>query len=257
MAIDLNAKPDALRILLCEDNHETAFALREQLNKAGFCLDIAYTTSDAIKCALTTQYHAVLVDLQLPDGDGISLILRLRELPLYGATPIIVVSADASRGCHDLRSSKLNVLDWLNKPVDFNQLMRLLTKPIERDMSRRPLILHVDDDNTVAHALGKIADVVSINSIEEARRALQAKDFDLVVLNSALATGPGLDLLQKVFDGKGRAIPVVALSAERANGANAWQVLGALTKSGMPIDSLVATVCERLAACLAPAKDLI
>jgi signal transduction histidine kinase len=136
-AIDLDAQPGALRILLCEDDPYTAIALREQLRQAGFAIDFAYTAGDAILCAAAMQYSAVLVDLLLPDGDGISLILRLRELPHYRDTPIIVVSAVSGRGRDDARASKLNVLDWLSKPVDFERLMRVLTKPVEQAADRR------------------------------------------------------------------------------------------------------------------------
>jgi signal transduction histidine kinase len=247
MAIDRDAQPGAQRILFCDDDPYTALALREQLRQVGFAVDFAYTAGDAVTCAQATQYHSVLVDLRLPDGDGISLILRLRELPQYRDTPIIVVSANASRGRDDSRSSTLNVLDWLNKPVDFDQLMRVLTKSARHDASRRPRILHVDDDNVVARVLGEIADVVSVGSIEEAQCALKAGDFDLAVLDITLATGVGPDLVPDLRDSKGNAIPVVAFSTQGAILARDAQVQAALTKSDTSIDSLVAKVRERLA----------
>jgi len=126
LAIDFDAHADASRILLCEDDPGTAVALRAQLRQVGFATDFAYTLADAITCAAAVQYCAFLVDLLLPDGDGISLILRLRELPQHRDTPIIVVSADPSRGRDDLRAAKLNVLDWMRKPVDVDSLMRVL-----------------------------------------------------------------------------------------------------------------------------------
>lgn len=126
MAIDLDALPDAPRILLCEDDFEAAIALRKQLQQGGFATDFAYSAADALTCAAATQYYTILVDLKLPDGDGVTLILRLRELPQYREAPIIVVSADPHRGRMDMRSSRLNVLDWLSKPVDFGHLMRVL-----------------------------------------------------------------------------------------------------------------------------------
>jgi signal transduction histidine kinase len=128
MGIDIDAQRGAQHILLCDDDPVIALALRQQLREVGYSLDFAYTAADAIRCAAATQYHAVLVDLGLPDGDGISLILKLRELPQYSDTPIVVVSANPSRGRDDTRSSRLNVLDWLNKPVDFDHLMRVLAK---------------------------------------------------------------------------------------------------------------------------------
>jgi PAS domain S-box-containing protein len=133
IAIDLDKNLGVSRILLCEDDHDAALMLREQLKQIDFVTDISHTLADAITCAMATQYRAVLVDLQLPDGDGISLILRLRELPQYTDTPIVVVSADPTRGRDDVRSSKLNVLGWLNKPLDQEQLMRMLGNPMAND----------------------------------------------------------------------------------------------------------------------------
>ena len=104
-----------MRLLLCEDDLDTALTLRQQLAQVGFATDFAYTAGDGFARAETVQYQAILMDIQLPDGDGISLIARLRALPQYRDTPIIIVSADTSRGREDLRSSKLNVLDWLEQ----------------------------------------------------------------------------------------------------------------------------------------------
>jgi DNA-binding NtrC family response regulator len=74
--------------------------------------------------------------------------------------------------------------------VDFDRLVRLLAKPVAHEANRRPRILHVDEDNVVARALSEIGDVVTVNSIEDARRALKASDFDLAVLDVTLAKGP-------------------------------------------------------------------
>jgi signal transduction histidine kinase len=247
LAVDRDAKPEAARLLLCEDDLDTALTLREQLRPVGFATDFAYSVGDALARAAATQYHAILVDIHLPDGDGVSLIVRLRALPQYRDTPIIVVSGDPSGGRDDLRSSKLNVLDWLNKPVDFDRLVRLLAMPVVHEANRRPRILHVDEDNTVARALGEIGDVVTVNSIEAARRALKAGDFDLAVLDVALAKGASPDLLPELRDSKGNVIPVVVFSAKGANLASDAQERAALAKSHSSIDSLVATVRDRLA----------
>lgn len=136
MAIDRDAPSDAQRILLCEDDPDLAAVLREQLRQAGFATDFAHTSGDAIACAAATQYCAVLVDLLLPDGDGIDLIVRLRELPQYSDTPMVVVSVDPGRGLNDPRSSKLNVFHWLRKPIDFDYLIRALTEPAIRGAMR-------------------------------------------------------------------------------------------------------------------------
>ena len=129
LAIDRDAPQDSLRILLCEDDPDAAVVLREQLRLCGYATDFAYTVADAITLAEATRYSAILTDLQLPDGDGIDLIARLRAQMEYGDTPIIVVSGNPTLGRSDSRSSTLNVFHWLSKPVDFGYLTRVLPKP--------------------------------------------------------------------------------------------------------------------------------
>jgi signal transduction histidine kinase len=247
LAIDRDTETGAARLLLCEDDLDTAITLREQLKQVGYATDFAYSVGHALVRAMGTQYHAILVDIQLPDGDGVSLIVRLRALPQYRDTPIIVVSGDPSCGRDDLRSSKLNVLDWLNKPVDFERLLQLLAKPVVHQPDKRPRILHVDEDNEVARALSEIGDVVTVNSIDEAQRALKAGDFDVAVFDVALAKGSGPDFLPELRDSKGNVIPVVVFSANGADLASDSQVQAALARSHTSIDSLMATVRDRLA----------
>jgi signal transduction histidine kinase len=247
LAIDRDARSDAPRLLLCEDDLDTALTLREQLRQVGFATDFAYSVGEALTRAEATQYHAILVDINLPDGDGVSLIVRLRALPQYLDTSIIVVSGDPSCGRDDLRSSKLNVLDWLNKPVDFERLVRLLVTPLVGEANRRPRILHVDEDNAVARALSEIGDVVTVKSIKAAQRALKDGDFDLAVLDVALAKDASPDLLPELRDSKGNVIPVVVFSAKGLNLASDAQKEATLAKSHSSIDSLVAMVRHRLA----------
>ena len=232
-------------ILLCEDDPDAAAVLAERLGKAGFVTDIAGTAVEAVKGAANRNYAAILVDLQLPDSDGISLIKNLRAQPRYHNTPIVVVSADPKRGRDDQRSSTLNVLDWLEKPVDTERLVNVLSRPIVRDNYVRPRILHLDDDRDVlrlvAQALGSSAEVVSVESIDEARHVLDTHRFDLAVLDVGLAEGFGLDLLPDLCGADGRPIPVVVFSAQDTPEVAA-RVLAVLSKSRASIDNLVTTL---------------
>jgi DNA-binding response OmpR family regulator len=76
---------------------------------------------------------------------------------------------------------------------------------------------------------------------------LKTGDFDLAVLDVALAKGASPDLLPELRDSKGNVIPVVVFSANGANLASDSQVQAVLAKSHTSIDSLVATVRDRLA----------
>jgi PAS domain S-box-containing protein len=248
--IDLEADTNLPRVLLCEDDRDTAVAVREQLQQSGFAVDFAYTMSIAIQRASAVDYAAILVDLLLPDGDGIGLISRLRAQTQNRNTPIIVIAGDPDRGRHDVRSARLNVLDWLIKPVDFKHLVDILRSAIASPPRRRPRILHVDDDPDVralvAHAFRATADVVSADSIDSAKRALVTDRIDLAVLDILLGADSSLDLLPDLRDSLGNAIPVIIFSAHGAGFPCDEQVEATFSKSSSSLESLVATVGERL-----------
>jgi PAS domain S-box-containing protein len=242
---EIPMQPSGPRVLLCEDDADVAAELSEQLSRLGFVTDSTGTLEGAMRAAKENYYAAILVDLQLPDGDGLGLIAQLRKEPGYRDAPMVVVSANPKRGREDARASGLNVLDWLGKPVDIDRLVRLLNRPAVQSPNARPRILHVDDDHDVlflvAQSLGSIADVVSADSVESARRALAAHHFDLAVLDVALAEGYGLDLLPDLCGADGHEIPIVMLSAQESPELAA-RALAILSKSRASIDSLVVTL---------------
>jgi PAS domain S-box-containing protein len=249
--IDLDLDSNAVRVLFCESHLETAISLRERLRQIGCATDFARTMGDALVCAEATHYAAIVVDLDLPDGHGMNLLLRLRQRVQTRNTPTVAVSADTNRWRNDPRSSRLDILDWFAKPLDIDRLVQALNKPIVRDATGRPLILHVDDDpdalRVVARALVSTADLVSIDSIEGARRAIKAKQFDLAILDLAVGPNSGLELLPDLRDIDNNAIPCVIFTAVGANLACNAQIQAALSKSHTSIDTLLATVHERLA----------
>jgi DNA-binding response OmpR family regulator len=114
----------------------------------------------------------------------------------------------------------------------------------------RPRILHVDDDRDVlrlvAQALSSTAEIVSAESIDEARHVLDTHHFDLAVLDVGLAEGFGLDLLPDLCGADGQPIPVVVFSAQDSPDVAA-RVLAVLSKSRASIDGLVATLRRLIA----------
>jgi signal transduction histidine kinase len=248
------------RILLCEDDPETAVGLCDRLSEAGFLADVALTADEAVARVASSSYAAILVDLQLPEGDGISLIKQLRAQPQIYNTLLVVLSADLKQISGEERpSTLLNILDWLDTPIDVARLVRVLDRPIVRNGNTRPHILHVDTDRdvlrVVAEALGASAEIMSVDSIDKARRALAANRFDVAVLDVALGAGSGFELLHELRDSEGDAIPLVVFSPLDANPASAVQVRAALIKSRTPIDKLITTLRKRLLGSSAPLNE--
>jgi PAS domain S-box-containing protein len=249
--IDLDSGLGDTRILFCEDDREAAAIVREQLRQAGFVVDFAHTVAAALARTVATRYAAILVDLHLPDGDGVGLIVRLRAQAQYRDTPIIVIAGDPEQGRSDVRSSRLNVLRWLTKPIAFAPLIGILTTAIALPLRKRPRILHIDDDYDVlalvSQQLRSIADVVSVDGVASARRALATERFDLAVLDIALGEDSGLDLLPDLRGSFGAAMPVIVFSTHGADVVCDEQVHAALSKTNSSLEGLGTAVRDRLA----------
>jgi PAS domain S-box-containing protein len=142
--IDRGGNPAADRILLCADDPQAAIAVREGLQQFGFATDFAHARADAILRVAAAYYCAIVIDLELPDGDGIGLIHELRTPPQNCATPIIVMSADRSRHHDALTSLEPDALEWLDKPVDISRLAQILDRIVVREANGPPKPLHVE-----------------------------------------------------------------------------------------------------------------
>lgn len=95
----------------------------------------------------------------------------------------------------------------------------------------------------VARALRATADVISVASINEARLALLADDFDLAIVDIGIS---GLDLLPELRGQTGKPIPVIVFSAEPTNPKAGPQIKDGLEKTSTSLRDLVATVHDRL-----------
>jgi signal transduction histidine kinase/DNA-binding response OmpR family regulator len=249
-----------LRILLCEDNPKAAIVLVDRLGQEGFLADVALTANEAVTRVAATTYAAILVDLQRPKSGGISLIKQLRAQPQIYNTLLVVLSTDLDPAPDkEQPATILNIVDWLDTPIDVARLVRVLDRPIARNGNTRPRILHVESDpellHVVANALGAKAEVMSVDSIEEARRALAANRFDVAVLDVALAAGSGFELLHELRDSEGDAIPLVVFSPRDSNPVFAAQVRSVLIKSRTSIDNLITILQKRLAGSSLPSND--
>jgi DNA-binding response OmpR family regulator len=242
---------EKLCVLLCEDNPEAAIILVDRLVHEGFFTDVALTANEAITRAAATSYAAILVDLQRPEGDGIDLIKQLRAQPQIYNTLLVVLSADLNSTRDEKRpSALLNIVDWLDTPIDIARLVRVLDRPIVANGNTRPRVLHVDFDpellRQVADALSAKAEVMSVDSIDKARRTLAASRFDVAVLDVAQAAGSGFELLHELRNSEGDAIPLIVFSPRDKNPLFATQVRSALIKSRTSIDDLIAALRKRL-----------
>ena len=118
-----------MRLLIVDDNRELAEALAAAFLKRDFRCDIAGTARDAERLITGTDYAAVVLDLGLPDEDGLTLLRRLRAR--HHQVPVIVLSA---RGAGEMRVLGLEsgADDYLVKPFLFVELHARLSAILRR-----------------------------------------------------------------------------------------------------------------------------
>ena len=237
------ATGEAARVLIVEDDADAAAVLKEMLEAEGIGADWVETAEAALSAVRGRQYAAALVDLGLPDRDGISLIRAMRALEEAGELPVVVVSGDVARGRR--RGRALEVMDWLDKPIDEARLRACVSAIRRRTDAERPHVLHVDDDRDILDvtraALTSVAEVEGARSLAEARASLRARTPDLVILDLGLPDGSGLDLLPEI-GGEGLGVPVVVYSAQETDSQVLGQVEAVLTKSRTSLTDLVRIV---------------
>ena len=80
-----------MRLLVIEDELRIAEILRCGLQRVGFAVDVAHRCADAREALAVTIYDAAILDLGLPDGDGLDLLAELRSA--HNGVPILILTA--------------------------------------------------------------------------------------------------------------------------------------------------------------------
>ncbi|MEZ5945719.1 MAG: response regulator transcription factor [Hyphomonas sp.] len=127
-----------MRTLIVEDNRELALLLAERLGTRGIESDTACTIAEADDQMAVGQFDAIMLDLGLPDGDGIDW---LRSLP-EDRPPVLILSA---RSTLDDRVTGLDTGadDYLVKPAEIDEIAARLRALVRRPGRRDPVILQV------------------------------------------------------------------------------------------------------------------
>src|SRR3984957_14363674 len=119
---------DRPRILVCDDEHQILRALRVILRDAGFEALPASTVAEALDVAAVNRPDAAIIDVVLPDGDGIELCRRLRE---WSQMPLIVLSAVGDEDAK-VRALAAGADDYVTKPFGPRELIARLQANLRR-----------------------------------------------------------------------------------------------------------------------------
>jgi two-component system OmpR family response regulator len=118
-----------MRILVVEDDKKIASFIVNGLKQGGFTVDHANNGQTGMELALASAYDAAVIDVMLPQLDGLSLIERLRQHKVQ--TPVIILSA--KRSVDDrIKGLQRGGDDYMTKPFSFAELLARLHALIRR-----------------------------------------------------------------------------------------------------------------------------
>jgi signal transduction histidine kinase/HPt (histidine-containing phosphotransfer) domain-containing protein/BarA-like signal transduction histidine kinase len=209
------------RLLVIEDNTTNQQIIQHRAEQWGMTVETAATSREAFaRLAANVPFDVVLVDLQLPDMDGLSLADEIRKQPYGRYLPLVLISAVRLRS-DDTRPSAMGISVFVHKPIRPGQLLdslcRAMSVQLQREKkapsapaldstfaSRLPLRLLLADDNpinqkvglSVLHRLGYRADVAS-NGME-VMKALEQKPYDVLFLDVQMPEMDGLECARQI-----------------------------------------------------------
>jgi two-component system OmpR family response regulator len=131
-----------VRLLVVEDAPKLLQIVISRLREEGYAADGAATGAEGVRLALDSQYDAIVLDLRLPDMDGVDVCRHLRQAGCW--TPVLMLTA---RDAVDDRITGLDAGadDYLAKPFAFDELLARLRALTRRAPQERPAVLEVGD----------------------------------------------------------------------------------------------------------------
>jgi DNA-binding response OmpR family regulator len=275
-----------MNILIADNDRASAQALSLHLNREGHRTAVAFDTPHAISVCQRNVPDVVILDLQTPDDDGQEAVQRLKASARTANVPVIVLTARAE---NEHAALEKGAAAFLLKPPDFGRIDAALIRcshtnatgtldPLEQ-YARTALvpgsaqaqaesaaqiaramyavlrnILVVDDDRVLANLVGRRLQRAGFASlyagdVPDALRMLTASRVDAVILDLALPSGDGLDVIQRLRSSSRTGdLPVFVVSGSTdAHGAEFVLAAGADRFFTKPpdLDELIGALRER------------
>ena len=255
---------DGARILLAEDNANNREVALDFMAAARMRVDVAFNGLDAVRMARDGDYDLVLMDIQMPEMDGLTATREIRHDPRLCALPIVAMTAHALASDRAL-SRLAGMNDHVSKPIDPDLLFCTLLKWIdparlegrEVPQSSRPLAALAPD--TAAGALPAVPGIdwrLALENVDGQRSRLEKRAGSFVreyagaprILREALGAGDHPRLQALAHNLKSSAAYVGAF--ELAGAASRLEQdlrAGELARLGVQVPALVAAAESVLA----------
>jgi CheY-like chemotaxis protein len=210
-------KPGERSILVIEDDHAFAGVLRDLLHEQHFRALTANTAAEGLRLAQEFAPSAVLLDINLPDNSGLSVLEHLKRNPGTRHIPVHVVSALE----YTQQALEMGAVGYAIKPVKREQIIGAIEKLEQRLEQKLRHVLVIEDvaiqrEGIVQLLQTENVNIVSVATGAEALQRLRERTFDCMVLDLTLPDMSGYDVLDKMAAGEAFAFPPVIVYTGRS-----------------------------------------
>ncbi|MDQ2644601.1 MAG: response regulator [Myxococcota bacterium] len=218
--------PNRRTILIIEDDPSFAEILRDVARELQFQCVVTSSADEGVKAAARVSPSAVLLDMNLPDHSGLSVLDRLKHASNTRHIPVHVISvADYAQ-----TALKMGAVGYLQKPASREALIQAFQRveqALTRSMRR---VLVVEDDPVQRDSICKLLDggeveTVAVGSAAEALKQVRSRTFDCVVTDLSLPDASGAELLERMATDETYPFPPIIVYTGRSLTAEEEQSL--------------------------------
>lgn len=209
------------RVLIVDDSLTVRMDLKDSFDAAGFDTITCATVAAARGVCQDGAFDLAILDVLLPDGDGLELLQLIKSTPATAGRPVLLLSTE-SEVRDRVRGLKTGADDYVGKPYDSAQVVARARDLVQRGRTgprERPLVLLIDDSATFAGETRSILegeghDVVVAGTGEEGLRLASDLRPDALIVDQMLPGIDGLEVIRRVrADAALRRIPCLLLTA--------------------------------------------
>jgi DNA-binding NtrC family response regulator len=194
-----------MRILIVDDEIEICQRLKRELEKEGYSVDYETSSSHALKKLKEAKknnkpFHLLLLNIQMPEINGLSLLSHIRKERLGIEVIIISGYRDEKKVIEAIR---LKARDYLKKPISLNELDTVVFR-VEELLKKQELynILVVDDERELARLVKRELEkegwrVKAAYSAEECLNYFKGNKIDVLITDIKMPKMDGLEMLEK------------------------------------------------------------
>ncbi|OGU55257.1 MAG: hypothetical protein A2V66_10975 [Ignavibacteria bacterium RBG_13_36_8] len=239
------SSPTHNKVLVIEDDYATSKLLNNYLTKWGYSPVVVSTEEQTINLIQKENFLAVILDIELPNINGLELLKKIHEHPTSKKTPVIVCSIEPEQQ----KAFLMGAVEYFVKPINYNYLVEVLTSYKLRKDSK---ILCVDDDVPTLNLIKQAIETAGYYAIAESDSTkvmdqIKDGDVDLAIIDLDMPELDGIELIKLIkSDSKFVKLPIIIYTGKESYKQDLYKIDGLfeelLDKRSVNIEDLATTI---------------